>query len=105
MLISIGNSYLTGGGFKLTPNAKPNDQLFDITVIDSLSKFKVFTLLPKAITGKHLSHEAVSTFRNNDIELKSKYPLPVYMDGEIPILQNPNHLIIKIIPSAINFLF
>lgn len=105
LLISIGNSNLTRGGFKLSPNAKPNDQLFDITIIDSLSKYKVLTLLPKAISGKHLSNKAVTTIQSDHIEITSDTPLPVYMDGEIPELENPKNITVKVIPSAINFLF
>ena len=105
LLISIGNSNLTGGGFKLSPFAKPDDKIFDITIIDSLSKLKVFSLLPKAITGKHLSHKAVTSIQSDHIEIESNSPLPVYMDGEIPELKNPKKIYVKLIPAAVDFIY
>jgi len=105
LLISVGNSNLTGGGFRITPNAVPTDNLFDISIIDYLPKFKIMYLLPKAIKGKHMNHKAVSAIQSDHILIESKSQLPIYMDGEIPTFDNPKRLEIKILPSAIKFFF
>lgn len=82
-LICIGNGRCSGGGFYLTPSARIDDGLFDICVIDALSKSKVFQYLPRVLNGSHIRLDVTSIYRSRKAIIRSKYRLPVHIDGEL----------------------
>jgi YegS/Rv2252/BmrU family lipid kinase len=83
-LVCIGNGRSTGGGFYLTPTAIINDGLFDICIIQGLSKTKIFQILPRTLKGTHVRLEGVRAYRSRRIIIRSKERFPVHIDGEIP---------------------
>jgi diacylglycerol kinase (ATP) len=69
----------------ITPNAKMDDGLLDVTVVGALSKPKFIWSFPRVFKGTHVTHAAVSTFRGEHVELASLEPtkrMDVYADGE-----------------------
>ena len=102
--MSVGNGKTTGGGFYLTPEAKVDDGFFNTCFIENIAKMKILKLLPSAINGKHLREPEVFMKQTKSIEIKTKSPLPIYYDGELPELSNPLNFKIEIIYNAINFI-
>ncbi|NJN82924.1 MAG: hypothetical protein HC802_12025 [Caldilineaceae bacterium] len=49
LLVTVGNSPRTGGGFYLTPDALLDDGLLDIGILDNVSRWRILGLLPKAL--------------------------------------------------------
>jgi YegS/Rv2252/BmrU family lipid kinase len=83
LLVTIGNTRRTGGGFYLTPDALPDDGYFDVGIAKALPVWRVMTLLPKALYGKHTSDSAVTMLRCRTIHARCEEGLPVQLDGEI----------------------
>jgi YegS/Rv2252/BmrU family lipid kinase len=81
-LVSVGNGRSSGGGFHLTPQAKFDDELFDICLMDYLPKSKIFTVLPRTIKGTHVRLDGVRVYRSRRIVIKSTEGFPVHIDGE-----------------------
>jgi diacylglycerol kinase (ATP) len=81
-LVSIGNGRASGGGFYLTPQAKYDDGLFDICLMEYFPKSKIFTVLPRAIKGTHVRLEGVRIYRSKRIVIRSAEGFPVHIDGE-----------------------
>ncbi|HPR18375.1 MAG TPA: diacylglycerol kinase family lipid kinase [Candidatus Cloacimonadota bacterium] len=104
LLCSVGNGFSTGGGFYLTPEARVNDGLLDICFIEALSRFEIIQLLPQAIKGKHLKYPQVTVHQSKSVQIKCDKVLPIYFDGELPTLQNPQDFIIELLPAQINFI-
>lgn len=104
LLCSIGNGLSTGGGFLLTPEARVNDSLLDICLIQRVKRTRVLSLLPHAIKGKHLSQPEVVIHQSRKIRVLSEQILPIYFDGELPTLQNPHDFTIDLLPGQINFI-
>jgi len=50
-LLTIGNGTTCGGGFKLTPHAKVDDGLLDVTMVKPLSVQRLLRHLPKVFNG------------------------------------------------------
>lgn len=83
LLITVGNGLTSGGGFYLTPNAKIDDNLLDICVIDHMSKLKILRKLPLDVMNKLESAKEANFFNSEKIEIKLNTPYYVHADGEI----------------------
>ena len=83
LLISVGNGKTSGGGFFLNPDAEIDDNLLDICIIDSLTKFNIVRHLPKALTNKIKNVKEVSLQRFTIANIYLKKPFIVHADGEI----------------------
>ena len=64
----------------------------------------MLSLLPAAIKGKHLKEPEVVIHQSRKIEVTTKKPLPIYYDGELPVLKNPLHFTVELLPNKLNFI-
>ena len=80
----IGNGRFLGGGMMLTPEAEPDDGLFDVLLIGDLSKRELLAVLPKVFRGTHLPHPKGELLRGSVVTVEADEPLPVQLDGEQP---------------------
>jgi YegS/Rv2252/BmrU family lipid kinase len=83
LIISVGNSARTGGGFYLTPSARLDDGLLDVAMADEVSTLSVFGLLPRALNGSHTTHPVVTMLRVRRLQVAIPEGAPVQMDGEV----------------------
>lgn len=60
-LLCVGNGKWEGGGFQLTPNALPDDGIFEICGVTGESIYSVLPVLPSVMTGKHLGKEHIES--------------------------------------------
>lgn len=104
LMITIGNGRYCGGGFKLTPDSIADDGKFDICLIDAITRRRLLSVLPKAIKGTHIELPEVKIERSNSIEIITDQEIPLYFDGELPILKNPKHFRIELLPQKINLI-
>lgn len=82
-LAAIMNGKWYGGGFTPTPNANIQDGKVDICFVDQCSLFRLLQLLPKYAKGTHVNEKETSFYRCSEIELKTKQPAPLSIDGEV----------------------
>jgi diacylglycerol kinase (ATP) len=80
MLIAIGNGRSYGGGMYVCPHAQMHDGLFDIMILEPVSKVEFLKVFPKVYSGSHISHPQVKTFRSKRVSLNA--PAIAYADGE-----------------------
>lgn len=97
--LSLGIGRYSGGGMMQTPEALPDDGLFDITVIKKLSKAEVVRSLKLLYNGLILKHPKVEGYKGKDISIESEPLMHLELDGE-----SLGHSPIKfeIIPRSIN---
>jgi diacylglycerol kinase (ATP) len=80
MLIAVGNGRSYGGGMLVCPHAQLNDGLFDVMILEPVSKIEFIKVFPKVFSGSHLSHPAVKTYRTQKISISAD--AVAYADGE-----------------------
>jgi YegS/Rv2252/BmrU family lipid kinase len=100
-LLTVGNGGTCGGGFKLTPHARVDDQLLDVTIVKPLGVARLLWHLPKVFAGtieKVKKYAAMKTTEKLTIE--SAVPVPVHVDGEI-YEGNAKTLEIEVVPEAL----
>ena len=80
MLIAIGNGRSYGGGMYVCPQAQLNDGLFDVMILEPVSKVEFLKVFPKVYSGSHISHPKVKMMRSSKVKLTAK--AIAYADGE-----------------------
>jgi diacylglycerol kinase (ATP) len=83
LLAAIGIGPRSGGGFWLTPDARPDDGLFDFCRLGDFGKLEALRHLPKALTGKHVHLEKTTMRRAKEIVLSADRPITAHVDGNL----------------------
>jgi diacylglycerol kinase (ATP) len=95
MLIAIGNGKSYGGGMYVCPQAQLHDGLFDVMILEPVSKIEFLKVFPKVYSGSHIAHPRVKMFRTTKISLVAD--AVAYADGE---RIGPAPISAECIPSA-----
>lgn len=80
MLIAIGNGRSYGGGMYVCPHAQIHDGLFDVMILEPVSKVEFLKVFPKVYSGSHISHPKVKVLRSKRVRLVAD--AIAYADGE-----------------------
>jgi YegS/Rv2252/BmrU family lipid kinase len=82
--VFVSNGRYLAGGMKITPEAQPDDGLFDVLLIGDVSKLDLALTMPKIYRGTHLPHPKAELLRGASVVVEAAEPLPVELDGEQP---------------------
>jgi YegS/Rv2252/BmrU family lipid kinase len=80
--INVGICKYSGGGMIQSPNAVPDDGLFDLTVIRKLSKPNVILSLKRLYNGTIHKHPKVDSYTGKTIRVESRGRIQLETDGE-----------------------
>ena len=80
----VCNGRYLGGGMMMTPDAEPDDGLFDVLLIGDVTKRDLLFVLPRTYRGKHLPHPRLELLRGATVTVEADEPLPIELDGEQP---------------------
>jgi YegS/Rv2252/BmrU family lipid kinase len=95
------NSGRFGGGMRVAPDAKLDDGLFDVVVIEHGPRWKFVLDTPKVFKGTHVSDPRVHVFRASEVRMDADRPFEVYADGD-PIASTPS--VVRVVPGALQVL-
>jgi len=79
--VALGTTY--GARFRLAPEARLDDGLFDVVFSEELSRAEVLPLIPAALGGTLLKHPKVHLARAREVEVELAEEVPAHVDGEI----------------------
>ncbi|TFH39223.1 MAG: diacylglycerol kinase family lipid kinase, partial [Bacteroidia bacterium] len=79
--ISLGIGRYSGGGMMQTPNALPDDGLFDITIIKKMRKGQMIRSLKMLYDGTILNHHKTDGYTGKNIKIDSDPLIHVEADG------------------------
>ena len=82
--VIVANCRYLAGGMHMTPEAEPDDGLFDVLLIGDITKRDLALTLPKVYRGTHLPHPKAELLRGRSVSVRSPAPLPIELDGEQP---------------------
>jgi YegS/Rv2252/BmrU family lipid kinase len=82
--VAVANSQAFGGGMFIAPHAKLDDGLFDVVVIEDISKFNYVSNLPKVFKGIHVEEDGVIERHAvaAEIHVSADRDFGIYADGE-----------------------
>src|SRR5215208_1804117 len=81
-IVALGR-YLAGG-MMITPDAAPDDGLFDVLLIGDITKTELVRVMPKIYRGTHLPHPKGEVLRGTTVTIDADEPMPIQLDGEQP---------------------
>ncbi len=99
-MLSIGNGTTCGGGFRLTPHAKLDDHLLDVTMVQPLGVLSIFRYLPDVFRGTIDKIQCAAMKKTARLTVESSSPAPAHVDGEV-YTENNTSFAIEIIPNAL----
>jgi diacylglycerol kinase (ATP) len=82
-LISVGNGAITGGLFRMAPGALLDDGALTFVHGFAPSRRRMFSLLPRAISGNYVNDPAIHQHHTTKLHIKTKPSTPLQTDGEI----------------------
>ena len=105
-LLAIANGQTCGGVFRMAPQAKLTDGLFDICRISQASRLRILKCLPAIFNGSHLKLPEVLTVAGGlpqtswlVVSSLDNQPIACHLDGEI--MPAGKQYVFKILPQAL----
>jgi len=101
-LVAIANGQYFGRGMWIAPKAFINDGMFDVIVVEGMSRLRILIALKSVYSGTHLEREDVKHTRAALVRVCSEdRPLKLDFDGEEALGQE---LRFAVMPGAVNVL-
>ena len=79
--VALGTTY--GSMFRLAPEARLDDGLFDVVWSEEIGRAEVLRLIPAALGGTLPRHPKVHLARAREVEVELAKEVPAHVDGEI----------------------
>ena len=95
LMVSVTNGRRAGGGFYISPEARADDGLLDIVLVDPLHPLKRLRYLPVIEKGKHLNLSFVTHFTATHLNITSDQLMHYHLDGEYCTANTINIEIVK----------
>jgi YegS/Rv2252/BmrU family lipid kinase len=101
MMLLTMNGKRMGTGFKMAPDSKPDDGLFDLVIVRQVSRLRIFSLIPHFIKGTQGTQPEIQTLRAARVAITAvEGALPAQSDGEI-ICVDGMRLDIEMLPHQV----
>ncbi|MFZ5871124.1 MAG: diacylglycerol kinase family protein [Actinomycetota bacterium] len=100
MLVAVANCPSYGGGMRVAPDARVDDALLDVVVLEPVSTAEFVRLYPRVYSGRHVEHPQVSVRRARTVRVESP-GIVGYADGE---RLAPLPLVCEAVPGALRVL-
>lgn len=99
VLCAVGNGPSCGGGFLLTPDARPDDGVLDACVLGEFGRLEMLVNLPRALFGGLRAHPKATFFRSPALTVHADRSVLAHADGEVRRLRFPAAF--SLLPQAI----
>jgi YegS/Rv2252/BmrU family lipid kinase len=102
-MTAVMNGTTFGGSFRVCPEARADDGLLDLLLVNAVGRLEILQLVPKILRGTHAGDPRLRLLRAKRITIDSDEPLLVEADGEIAS-QDARRLDIELLPGALTVL-
>jgi len=99
-ILAIHNGVTTGGGFRLTPNAVPDDGVLDACLVGPVSIPGRLARLVAALRGRLGRTAGAHEIRFRRLELTTRVSLPCHLDGNPSSIEPPG-CVFEVLPGAL----
>jgi len=104
LMCSIMTGTRLGGGFFMAPDAKNDDGLYDVCIVDEVSSMKILGLIPSFFKGTQESHDEVEMIQAKKLKVTAlKGKISAHVDGET-LCENGKSVEVELIPKALEIL-
>ncbi len=99
-MTAVMNGTTFGGSFRVCPEARPDDGLLDLLLVEAVGRLAILQLVPKILRGAHAGDPRLRLLRAKRLTIESDDPLLVEADGEIAF-QDAHRLNIGLLPGVL----
>jgi YegS/Rv2252/BmrU family lipid kinase len=99
-MTAVMNGTTFGGSFRVCPEARPDDGLLDLLLVDAVSRLEILQLVPKILRGAHAGDPRLRLVRAKRVTIDSDAPLLLEADGELAF-DGMRKLQIDVLPGAL----
>jgi len=99
-MTAVMNGTTFGGSFRVCPDAKPDDGLLDLLLVDAVGRLEILQLVPKILKGAHAGDRRLRLVRAQRVRIESAEPLLVEADGEL-VFRAAKQIDIDLLPRAL----
>jgi diacylglycerol kinase (ATP) len=104
LMVSVMNGKRMGGGFKMAPESKSDDGFFDLCIVETASKGRIFGLIPYFLGGTQATQPEVKMRRSRHVEIKAlDGTFPAHADGETICLSG-SFLTLELLPLELEII-
>ncbi|MEN8251630.1 MAG: hypothetical protein ABFS32_22095, partial [Bacteroidota bacterium] len=104
LMCSIMNGTRLGGGFYMTPDAKNDDNLYDICIVDEVSSSRVLGLIPYFFKGTQETQDEVIILQANKLKITAvKGNLSAHVDGET-LCEKGEAVEVEMLPNVLDII-
>ena len=105
LMVSIMNGRRMGGGFLMTPQATPDDGLFDLCIGTKMNQLQMLALVPRFMKGTQIGHPRIHMARSRRVRVIVKEGTQVvHADGET-LAVDATDLEFEVIPQALRVVY
>lgn len=98
--VAVASSGRYGGGMKMAPDARLDDGLLDVVIIEDMPIRRLLRSLPRIFTGSHVQSEKVQVLQASEVRVSAGRSFEIYADGD-PIGHTP--ATVRALPGALRF--
>jgi diacylglycerol kinase (ATP) len=102
ILVAVALGTTSGARFRLAPEARLDDGLFDVVWSEEVNRTEVLRLIPAALGGTLLEHPKVHLARTREVGVELAEEVPAHVDGEI--LESTRVFRARVLPGALRVL-
>ena len=82
--VCAGNTeFAAGGVMRISPGARPDDGLLNISLVDALGRLQIVRRFPSILSGRYVEDERVDYFTGKRLEIDAVPPAEFQADGDI----------------------
>nr|WP_022899038.1 diacylglycerol kinase family protein [Humibacter albus] len=81
MLVSVANGRSIGGGMKIVPDARLDDGMLDLFIVDRMPRLRLLNVFPRVFRGEHTDLAEVHITRVRTVRIEAD-GIVAYADGE-----------------------
>lgn len=97
LLLAVANGRFIGGGMEVAPDARPDDGLFDLIIVDHMPRWRMPFHLPKLLTGRIRDIPGTKYLKCRQVTMEG-VNMRVNVDGEIVPMERAT---LSIVPGAL----
>lgn len=99
LVVAVANTKQYGNNAIIAPNARPDDGLLDLAIIEPTNFVSVIYYLPTLFTGRIDRAPFTRIYRATKFEIYREFPAPYTLDGEV--FEGTTHLQVTMLPRAL----
>lgn len=82
--VNVANGQFFGGGMRIAPEARVDDGLFDVVVVEAMPRLSLLRGMPALYRGRHLGRHRVQFVRARRVDTEADGEVLIDADGEQP---------------------